>query len=66
MPEPCTVLATLVVMTMDDKRIRYVARDVPDGKKIFIMKINALHNALSKAIKIRFKMENIYHVTFMF
>ena len=37
-----------------------VARDVPDGKRILIIKINAQHNALSKAIKTRFKIEIIY------
>ena len=30
-----------------------VARDVPGGKRILIIKINAQHNALSKAIKTR-------------
>ena len=37
-----------------------VARDVPGGKRILIIKINAQHNALSKAIKTRFKIEIIY------
>ena len=37
-----------------------VARDVPGGKSILIIKINAQHNALSKAIKTRFKIEIIY------
>ena len=37
-----------------------VASDVPGGKRILIMKINAQHNALSKAIKTRFKIESIY------
>ena len=32
-----------------------VARDVPGGKRIFVMKINAQHNDLSKAIKTKFK-----------
>ena len=41
-----------------------VARDVPGGKRILIIKINARHNALSKAIKTRFKIESIYYVTF--
>ena len=41
-----------------------VARDVPDGKRILMMKINAVHNALSKAIRTRFKIEHIYYVTF--
>ena len=31
---------------------------------ILIIKINAQHNALSKAIKTRFKIESIYYVTF--
>ena len=44
--------------------MRPVARDMPGGKRILIMKINAQHNALSKAIKTRFKMENIYYMTF--
>ena len=51
----------------DDGRQTYkVARDVPGGKRILIMKINALHIAFIKAIKTRFKMENIYYVTFCF
>ena len=37
-----------------------VARDVPGGKRILIIKINAQHSALSKAIKTRFKIEIIY------
>ena len=37
-----------------------VHRDVPGGKRILIIKINAQHNALSKAIKTRFKIEIIY------
>ena len=37
-----------------------VARDVPGGKCILIIKINAQHNASSKAIKTRFKIESIY------
>ena len=41
-----------------------VARDVPGGKRILIIKINAQHNALSKAIKTRFKIESIYYATF--
>ena len=31
---------------------------------ILIIKINAQHNALSKAIKTRFEIESIYYVTF--
>ena len=41
----------------DERQTDKVARDVPDGKQILIMKINVLHNALSKVMKIRFKME---------
>ena len=37
-----------------------VARNVPGGKHILIIKINAQHNALSKAIKTRSKIEIIY------
>ena len=40
--------------------INTVARDVPGGKRILIIKISAQHNALSKAIKTRFKIEIIY------
>ena len=42
--------------------INTVARDVPGGKRILIIKINAQHNALSKAIKTRFKIEIIYYL----
>ena len=41
-----------------------VARDVPGKKRIPIMKINARHDALSKAIKTRFKIANIFYVRF--
>ena len=40
--------------------VNTVARDVPGGKRILIIKINAQHSALSKAIKTRFKIEIIY------
>ena len=44
--------------------MQIVARDVPGGKRILIIKINAQHNALTKAIKTRFKIESIYYLTF--
>ena len=37
-----------------------VARDVPGGKHFLIMKINAQHNALSKAIKAGFRINRKY------
>ena len=33
---------------------------MPGRKRILIIKINAQHNALSKVIKTRFEIENIY------
>ena len=45
---------------MQPQILNSVARDVPGGKRILIIKINAQHNALSKAIKTRFKIERIY------
>ena len=50
----------LMMMRYIEIYINTVARDVPGGKRILIIKISAQHNALSKAIKTRFKIEIIY------
>ena len=44
---PGTSLATVIKKQL----FNHVARDVPGGKRILIKKINAQHNALSKAIQ---------------
>ena len=59
---------TLLLMAMGEhfvsKRVMYFSGQRRARWKILIMKTNAQYNALSKAIRTRFKIENIYYATF--
>ena len=54
----------MLLVVMNYLQYRYNFGVCQSAYSILIIKINAQHNALSKATKTRFNIESIYYVTF--